>query len=207
LKQPLFAFALFVGLAKLLCAQTPPNEPSDFSATWIGSSREQVMLPLLGGGEPENGRHADNITGQIFEDFTGQRLRLDFPNPDGSGQIVFQLYMPLPNMSLQYVYDIKTQTCQKSTFLRTMVPFFGFLIDAKLVQQDTSGPITLNTWRTEYPKGSDIKAVEAVIQETPATPVSVQWRAPYPVELKFTSFVPGRPAPTVFVLPAACAGL
>jgi hypothetical protein len=196
------AFGFLIGFASLATAQTPPVEPADFSVSFTASAEEGTLLPLLEQSSEVGPRRPGSEKGAIYEDFTHRRVRTDFIEPDGTPELsVYQFF----DKNVQYTYDPNTQSCSKSALTGTLVPFFGFLASAKLVFVQQAGVIAIDTWRYTAPKGSDVKLIDlSIANNAQSTPLSISWRAPFPVQMTFDTFQSGQPDAVIFNLPASC---
>lgn len=156
----MLALLLMLG-STLSVAQVPapPNEPSDFSATFVGfdysvpvsSSQNQTGNSNSQGPTPvsPDGAGFNNfgfwfqgipgmITGDIVVDYTNKRQRFDIATTDPKNTSSIATIWKFYDKSLMYIYSPATHVCTKSSFQGTIQPFFSDLASASFEGQ--TGP-------------------------------------------------------------------
>jgi len=181
-------------------AQTPPNEPADFTINF-----SIVRIPAAGAGPVGDGTVFPGVifpngaqSGIIFEDFTNKRVRLNFFAPDGVtvASAQFQFF----DKQLQYTYQVQANTCTKTTLTQTFHWAFEWVSKAAHVWSTPSADV----WAMTTSPGHLIELGVGMNNSLP--PVLLRWQDfSFTTEMRLTAIHSGQPDASVFSLPAACA--
>jgi hypothetical protein len=210
------AFTVALGIAIPLHAQTPPNEPNQFSTEFVGNANQDALLAVFEGTVPD-GRNPGFQKGRLVYDYTNQRMRVDFLALDGTPQ---QTVVDFFAKQFRFIIDNRNNTCQSVSLTPgfSWPQLFGWLGNAKLSpHKDDSlllygggigGPVSINRWVYRPPHGSGISEMGITVADNASrTPISTYWRFDQPdrlIEVDFNHFV--NSVDTFdFVLPAYCA--
>jgi hypothetical protein len=190
---------LFCALASQAPAQTPPNEPSDFSAWFV-----MVRIPATGAGPVGDGTMFPGLTflngaqsGAIFVDYTNKRTALGYFGPDGvtTTSKVWQFFDKL----VQYNYNDQSEACTKSDLNLTITPAFNWVHTATLLASSTD----TNIWGSTTSPGHLVEL--GVGRNSSQKPSFLLWRdGTLTAEMRFLIFTSGQPDASVFTLPLAC---
>jgi len=209
------ALAVVIGLPLATHAQsaTPPNVPSDFSTVFVVNANQSTALSLLLGNAPGRAHsdraHPGQEKGNLYEEFTNNRMRIDFLAPDGSPA---QTYWFFYDKRRYFTLDYETRACTVTTgFDATMPPFFGWVADAVQTPETSQtlllgdqSPVTITHWKYTPPEDSGIRWLDLGVATS--TPVSLQLQPLHgpPLRVGFEIFNSGAPDASVFDLPEVC---
>jgi len=187
-----YFIALAIFAAVVIC-QTPPKEPSDFSA--FGTLVERVF------------DYQRRFPGDIFEDFSNKRQRFDIErHPSYGGKFsIWRFY----DKNLEYEYVETTKHCHKRSFNQTLHPAFDWVARSRHQGDchDRHDHVTAgDLWRETI--NAENRRELCVAKNSTQTPLWFEHhhgRAFSRIE-EFRVFTSGQPDASVFSLPASCAG-
>lgn len=189
-------------------AQTPPNEPSDFTTRFVAYGSQTTILELVSG-NPKIQWLPGFVMGNLFDDFTNNRVRIDILDLHGTAVQSDYLFY---DKKRQYTWNYARGSCQQTALTSLLHPFFNLGAGPEKLANDPNSPqLGLSTWRYLPPSGVawDPPRIDlTVAEDAPQTPIAIAWYAPFvpsPAVVTFVTFNSGAPDASLFNLPAGCA--
>lgn len=171
-------------------AQTPPIEPSDFTAAFVGV--DYFIIPEARNATPrttpdgDGFRHLINLqypgmtgvqAGFWYEDYTNKRERFDVASPDPLSTTPLVSQFNFYDKEKTYLYTYSTSTCREEPLLSTLTPAFEWV--AYATSQGPSGfsQTAWTSWGGYIPGGPSTQQGYVsdvwLWQETPSTSLEV----------------------------------
>eukprot|EP01130_Rhizamoeba_saxonica_P003354 TRINITY_DN1421_c0_g1_i1.p1 TRINITY_DN1421_c0_g1~~TRINITY_DN1421_c0_g1_i1.p1 ORF type:complete len:193 (-),score=45.61 TRINITY_DN1421_c0_g1_i1:51-629(-) len=185
------AAILFTLFAIVLC-QNPPHEPSDFSADVVINER--------------SAHHGHRrFPGDVFEDFTNKRMRIDVDRHESyGGKIVI---LRLFEKQVEYHYVPNSDTCVVHAFNDTMHAGFEWLEHAKYSREceaehsEEKGDL----WVDHGTGTHEFKRELCVSKDAKQTPLWLNFQhGDQGRHIVFKTFKSGAPDPKQFEVPELC---
>jgi len=182
---------LFITIVFVSSQPPPPNEPNDFSSSVYLTER--------------NRDHERQFIGQLYEDFTNTRQRIDVKRSETNAVIRFYRFYAT---KVEYEYFEDSKKCNKQSFNGTFHPAFDWVKTAhyagECYSRHDQGQQKGDYWKEH---GTDVNFHRhlCIAANSTQTPFWLeQHHGHFSRQIEFVIFTSGTPDKSLFVLPPEC---